>query len=719
LNAKAFGLERLRPLQVCEVGSQNIMEAMLHDEELPYGAPPLSEQEKSALICARSCKGDWGPVFVYGSMLFPTSWGNLVGYLPEMSCATLRGYERRCFHTGGFAGVFKNEGKAVIGMLVYGLKPMDRFMLDAVVDDSFLMIEVGVEPTGDSEPRLMVTECGDLEFNGCYLPDGMKEGRPCYRREEPDKRGVHRTIHFESGQWHFCKDYLGFFYKSDWDGLKPPLDGWEIDADGLTPLPVIAKEPMTIECSTYVLRESCMDALGSEDWDFEGFGDTWLNGFARLCKDTQVRLKAEQMPDDLLKEMALARRRRETGFEGEGGDRPDLAVNPDDPDAIDSRLGVKFPRGIIRLDAAVPDQHIHDESWVKPKENDDATGRTPEEERQHLEENEKSELSKRRKTRGVKYPPEATHRDAGAVLEKLRYGLIKLHGEDQRPFFESGLPSTKGSDFVVVSIPYGHFGWYARACIICATFRIGLAEVSVPHFQEIWLYVWKRNVERAVKANKTLIFLTQMEMYGGPEEKPGIGNLEFLQSVQVLHLRQQGYKFVAMDIMDFCRDLQPVLSGAMENNFDAVEQALMSRREIPVPLVNVCDHTGRTAMHYVARLGPSERVIRMLSDAGESVDSPQWCCDEFGAGWTPLMYAVKYGPPRMVRVLFENGADAHVKNDAGQTVFQLVRGRADNERMLSQCHFKCCRTCKKDEMAKPLPDNAVEGHGWLWTLSFV
>lgn len=684
-------------------------------DDVPYGADPLTPEEQAAVVIAHACKGDWGPVFVYGSMLFPLSWSELLGKLPEMRSATLRGFERRRFSTGGFAGMFEKPGSSVVGMLVMGLLPKERLLLDAVVDDCFVLREVTVENTGDAEPRLVVTECGIANFNGRYVPDGTMEGKTCYRHEREEANGKFRTIFYEDEAWRFGVDYKGCFYTSDWDGRYPPSTEWVIDADGLTPLPVVTKEPVTVECSTYVVRESCLDAMEDGDWDFEEFSTDHLEGFAALCHDTQVWRDDAQLPDDILKELALARRRRQTGFEDgeegeEGGAYVQEVTDHIDPEWVDTRLGVKFPTGIIRLSAIIRPEHIHDQTWVQPVTEALLGGeRTPAEEMAHLEANEKVALGRKRKVRGMKYPQEPGPKEAGDLLEKLRDGQIRLYGSDVEPLVKSGLRPTTGTDFCVASVPYDRYDWYARVVGICASFRIGIAIVSEKAHEDVWFFVWKRNVDRMVKENKQLVVVTQLEKYGGPIDRPGIGKIDFVQSVQIKYLQQQGYKFIAVDIIDFCEDLQPLVTAASRDDFDTVEQLLMSQRSIVVPLANVADQSGRTAMHYVARNGPSERVIRMLLESGECINAAQWGCDEYGPGWTPLMHAVVYGPHRMVKVLLESNADAHAKNSFGKDAFALAaQGPPKNERMLSQCHWRCCSTCAKDEEEAPPPDGPLE-----------
>lgn len=114
-------------------------------------APPVkdaaacvAEQAAQAAVC-----GDWGPIFVYGSMTLPDTWDALLGRLPEMNTAKLRGYVRRRVQCGGFAALMEREGKLVLGQMVTGLLPAERRLLDRAVDDGFELTTVSVRRLDD------------------------------------------------------------------------------------------------------------------------------------------------------------------------------------------------------------------------------------------------------------------------------------------------------------------------------------------------------------------------------------------------------------------------------------------------------------------------------------------------------------------------------------------------------------------------------------------
>ena len=39
-------------------------------------------------------EADWGPIFVYGPMLLPAVWGELIGRVPDMAPAKIFGHRR-------------------------------------------------------------------------------------------------------------------------------------------------------------------------------------------------------------------------------------------------------------------------------------------------------------------------------------------------------------------------------------------------------------------------------------------------------------------------------------------------------------------------------------------------------------------------------------------------------------------------------------------------
>eukprot|EP00929_Paragymnodinium_shiwhaense_P004960 TRINITY_DN106299_c0_g1_i1.p1 TRINITY_DN106299_c0_g1~~TRINITY_DN106299_c0_g1_i1.p1 ORF type:complete len:253 (+),score=64.16 TRINITY_DN106299_c0_g1_i1:189-947(+) len=191
---------------------------------LPGVSEHLTEMCKEMTIVAQS---DWGPIFVYGTMTVASVWGALIGRVPDMRCAMVRGYDRRGVMGTGFAAMFEEEGAIVVGQAVLGLRPWERKLVDAVVDDSFLLQQV----------------------TASYL-------------DEPD--------------------------------------GEEF------------------ECCAYVFKEMFYDGLTEEDWDLEIFHEHYLPDLENFCKDEYEIYRCSVLDDKALKNLALARRRREAVNDDDG-----------------------------------------------------------------------------------------------------------------------------------------------------------------------------------------------------------------------------------------------------------------------------------------------------------------------------------------------------------------------------------------------------------------
>ncbi|CAJ1374776.1 unnamed protein product [Effrenium voratum] len=103
--------------------------------EDPWLGPRIAEAAEEAM---KSIKADWGPVFVYGPLLLPAVWGELIGRVPEMAPAKIWGFVRRGLICSPEAALVVDEGLAV-GQVVYGLLPWERKLVDVVMEDTFAM----------------------------------------------------------------------------------------------------------------------------------------------------------------------------------------------------------------------------------------------------------------------------------------------------------------------------------------------------------------------------------------------------------------------------------------------------------------------------------------------------------------------------------------------------------------------------------------------------
>merc|ERR1719215_525544 len=121
-----------------------------------------SRVAEQAALAAQS--GDWVPVFVYGSMTWPQCWDALLGRLPEMNAAMLRGYVRRRLRFGGFAAALEEPERIIVGHLVTGLKPAERWLLDRAIDDGFELVPAKVKLLGEDDEIDCATYLWRFEF---------------------------------------------------------------------------------------------------------------------------------------------------------------------------------------------------------------------------------------------------------------------------------------------------------------------------------------------------------------------------------------------------------------------------------------------------------------------------------------------------------------------------------------------------------------------------
>jgi hypothetical protein len=82
-----------------------------------------------------------------------------------------------------------------------------------------------------------VSGCGMAEFNGVYAVDtakdgGVRNGKPCYRKNAAGSAGGKQTVNFSSGSWYMCEDHSGSWYKVSSSADLPPASGWSTGSNG-------------------------------------------------------------------------------------------------------------------------------------------------------------------------------------------------------------------------------------------------------------------------------------------------------------------------------------------------------------------------------------------------------------------------------------------------------------------------------------------------------
>jgi ankyrin repeat protein len=105
-------------------------------------------------------------------------------------------------------------------------------------------------------------------------------------------------------------------------------------------------------------------------------------------------------------------------------------------------------------------------------------------------------------------------------------------------------------------------------------------------------------------------------------------------------------------------DETPLLFAALRGKINRVRQLL--DKGVPV------NRPGWTALHYAAS-GSETPIVRLLLDRGAAIDARS------PTSMTPLMMAARYGAQDSATLLFQRGADAQLRNDAGLTPADLAR----------------------------------------------
>jgi hypothetical protein len=90
-----------------------------------------------------------------------------------------------------------------------------------------------------------VSACGMTEFNGTYVVDtakdgGVRNGKPCYRKNAAGSAGGKQTVNFSSGSWYMCEDHSGCWYEVSSSADLPPASGWSTGSRGSGSPPVLA-----------------------------------------------------------------------------------------------------------------------------------------------------------------------------------------------------------------------------------------------------------------------------------------------------------------------------------------------------------------------------------------------------------------------------------------------------------------------------------------------
>ena len=104
----------------------------------------------------------------------------------------------------------------------------------------------------------------------------------------------------------------------------------------------------------------------------------------------------------------------------------------------------------------------------------------------------------------------------------------------------------------------------------------------------------------------------------------------------------------------------PLMMAAIQNRLDVAEVLLTRGAEVNQP--------GWTALHYAATRG-HHAMMRLLLEHNAYIDA------EAPNGNTPLMMAAQFAPPLATKLLLEEGADPHLRNNLDRSALDLAQMR--------------------------------------------
>ena len=104
----------------------------------------------------------------------------------------------------------------------------------------------------------------------------------------------------------------------------------------------------------------------------------------------------------------------------------------------------------------------------------------------------------------------------------------------------------------------------------------------------------------------------------------------------------------------------PLMMAALQNQLDVAEVLLTRGAEVNQP--------GWTALHYAATRGHAA-MMRLLLEHNAYIDA------EAPNGNTPLMMAAQFAPPLATKLLLEEGADPHLRNNLDRSALDLAQLR--------------------------------------------
>jgi hypothetical protein len=122
--------------------------------------------------------------------------------------------------------------------------------------------------------QFTVSGCGLDEFNGEYVvdaaqDDGVKNGKPCYRKNAASSETGEQTVNYCNGFWYLCKNHSGSWYRVPSTANLPPKRGWGTGTKGSGAQPHLQfplREKVVLPTTISTPNKDVSNRSSTEDW---------------------------------------------------------------------------------------------------------------------------------------------------------------------------------------------------------------------------------------------------------------------------------------------------------------------------------------------------------------------------------------------------------------------------------------------------------------------
>jgi len=230
--------------------------------------------------------------------------------------------------------------------------------------------------------------------------------------------------------------------------------------------------------------------------------------------------------------------------------------------------------------------------------------------------------------------------------------------------------ATKGivgdSDFTIASIPSGDAEIFNEVLFIALSDNVDFSIIYEGEWDRIWFMVWRRNIARALEAEKQILILTKEE-----------GKVGFNQTIEVLYLRREGIAFKTMRASSFVKQRRPLIYCSAEELAACLTN---TPRLLLAPLLEQTDYRGETALHLRACSAGKRASVKLLLEKKANPNARDFM------GLCALHGASQYGLPEIVSMLIASRADVDVTTNTGFTPLHMA---CHFSLTLSEGHARC------------------------------